>query len=288
MKNSEEMCLPLFLPFECYDINFRDTPFPQNPVTHYYAELLYLREGELSVLIDRDELTVRQGEAVVICPGTRHHLKPSAGITARISLLRLDVDRSLKLPEYSADLQTILWEARRKKMPMLIPADEAEQFGLPELIDHCIGEAAERAFGYDLAVLSWMNVISVALIRFWLSRGLKIPSRGAQVEPIYNLSGYILSHLKDGLRVEDLAEWCGLSYPWFAKKFREIYGISCKDYIEQIRVSLVEQYLMFTDMDLAEISEITGYADCSHMIKNFKRVMDITPGQYRQRKNKAK
>ena len=286
MKNSEEMCLPLFLPFECYDIDFRDTPFPQKPVTHYYAELLYLREGELNVLIDREETTVRPGEAVIFCPGTRHHLKPSAGDTARIALLRLDVDRSLKFPNYSADLQTILWEARRKKMPMVIPADETVKLGLPEIVDHCLSESAERVYGYDQAVLSWMNLISVAITRFWLSRGLKIPNRDVQPEPIYNLSGYILKNLKDGLRVEDLADWCGLSYPWFAKKFREIYGISCKDYIEQIRVSLVEQYLMFTDLDLAEISEITGYADCSHMIKNFKRVMDITPGQYRQRKNK--
>ena len=34
----------------------------------------------------------------------------------------------------------------------------------------------------------------------------------------------------DSLKVEDLAKLCGLSYPWFAKKFREIYGISCKEY----------------------------------------------------------
>ena len=81
--------------------------------------------------------------------------------------------------------------------------------------------------------------------------------------------------------MEDLAARCGLSYPWFAKKFREIYGISCKDYIEQIRVAQVEKYLLFTDLDLMRISELTGYADCSHMIKNFKRIMDTTPGQYR-------
>ena len=54
-----------------------------------------------------------------------------------------------------------------------------------------------------------------------------------------------------------------------------------RDYIEQIRVARVEQFLLFTNLDLAEISEANGYADCSHMIKNFKRIMGITPGQYR-------
>ena len=48
----------------------------------------------------------------------------------------------------------------------------------------------------------------------------------------------------------------------------------------------MEHYLLFTSMDLAKISEATGYADCSHMIKNFKRIMDITPGQYRLKKQR--
>ena len=94
----------------------------------------------------------------------------------------------------------------------------------------------------------------------------------------------VRQYVYPALRVEDLASRCGLSYPWFAKKFREIYGVSCKDYIEQIRVARVEQLLLFTDYDLSRISEMTGYADCSHMIKNFKRIMEITPGQYRLKK----
>ena len=113
------------------------------------------------------------------------------------------------------------------------------------------------------------------------SKGQKRRNQNTQNNDFYSLSAYIQSHLREGLRVEDLAEYCGLSYPWFAKKFRDIYGISCKDYIEQIRVARVEQFLLFTNLDLAEISEANGYADCSHMIKNFKRIMGITPGQYR-------
>ena len=49
---------------------------------------------------------------------------------------------------------------------------------------------------------------------------------------------------------------------------------------------LVEQFLLLTDMDLSRISKETGYADCSHMIKNFKRLMGITPGQYRLQRRK--
>ena len=155
---------------------------------------------------------------------------------------------------------------------------------LSELCAACVQESADRAYGYDLNVASLLALIYMGVIRFWQAQGLVLGDREQQTEPIYSLTGYIQNHLRDSLRVEDLAAHCGLSYPWFAKKFREIYGISCKDYIEQIRVAQVEQYLLFTDMDLTRISEATGYADCSHMIKNFKRIMNITPGQYRMKR----
>ena len=66
------------------------------------------------------------------------------------------------------------------------------------------------------------------------------------------------------------------------KKFKELYGISCKEYICRVRIAKVEHYLRFTNEDLTYVSQETGYSDCSHMIKEFKAVKGITPGKYRR------
>ena len=81
--------------------------------------------------------------------------------------------------------------------------------------------------------------------------------------------------------MEDLAARCSLSYPWFAKQFHDYFGISCKQCIEKLRLETVEQYLTYSDLDLKTISRKTGYTDCSHMVKDFRRMNGITPGQYR-------
>ena len=78
-----------------------------------------------------------------------------------------------------------------------------------------------------------------------------------------------------------MAEYCSMSYTSFARKFRELYGISCKEYIVQVRLARVEHYLRFTDFDLAYISQETGYTDCSHMIRDFRKQRGMTPGRYR-------
>ncbi|MDE5597394.1 MAG: helix-turn-helix transcriptional regulator, partial [Lachnospiraceae bacterium] len=72
-----------------------------------------------------------------------------------------------------------------------------------------------------------------------------------------------------------------LSYSHFAKCFKELYGRSCKDYIELIKIEKGEELLLFTDSSLSEISQETGFSDCSHFIKTFRKWKKITPGQYR-------
>ena len=118
-------------------------------------------------------------------------------------------------------------------------------------------------------------------MRLWIRDGFTVEARTIRTDPIYSVTSYIDRHIREALKVEELARYCGLSYPWFAKRFREIYGISCKEYIEKVRISKVEHYLLFTSYDLNYISQETGYADCSHMIKDFRRLKHTTPGQFR-------
>ena len=72
-----------------------------------------------------------------------------------------------------------------------------------------------------------------------------------------------------------------MSYSYFAKKFLSVYGKTCKEYIEELRLYKVEEFLMFTDFDMNYIAQETGFTDCSHMIKSFKKGREITPKQFR-------
>ena len=73
-----------------------------------------------------------------------------------------------------------------------------------------------------------------------------------------------------------------MSYPYFAKCFRELYGQSCKKYIEFIRMCKAEDLLISTGLDLNYISQETGFSDCSHFIKALKQKNGVTPKQYRK------
>ena len=132
----------------------------------------------------------------------------------------------------------------------------------------------------DMGALIYLLITGLA--RFWLTNfGSLMRNPPEERDPILDIPAYIEQHISEPLRVEDLAKRCSLSYPWFAKRFHEFFGLSCKQFIEHIRTETVEQYLVYSDLDLSEISSRTGYTDSSHMVKDFRRMTGMTPGQFR-------
>ena len=99
-----------------------------------------------------------------------------------------------------------------------------------------------------------------------------------------SITEYIDDHISEGVTVEEIARECRMSYSYFAKKFLQVYGKTCKEYIEEIRLYKVEELLLYTDFELTYISNETGYSDCSHMIKSFKKYKGVTPKRFRTEK----
>ena len=140
------------------------------------------------------------------------------------------------------------------------------------MFETCISELANRRYGSDLMVYASLCELMVSLARIWQAQGvLTGAGRATGSEGIDSIVEFIDEHSSEPLLVENLARRCGMSYSNFALKFRQMYGRSCKEYIELVRVSKAENLLLFTDLDLTAISMDTGFADCSHLIKVFKK-----------------
>lgn len=142
----------------------------------------------------------------------------------------------------------------------------------------------EKRYGYDSFLRSSIIQLTVELLRIWREHGFTQESDSTEKEDdfsIHDVLMYIDTHSQENIRVDELAKMCHMSYSYFAKTFHRLYGQSCKEYIEFVRLSKVENLLLFTNYDLNYISNETGFADCSHLIRVFKRKYRMTPKQYR-------
>ncbi|MCR4876213.1 MAG: AraC family transcriptional regulator [Clostridiales bacterium] len=282
MDNAKFQDDMIFSSVECHLYTTDQPTFPVAEHWHYFAEIVRVRSGSLKVSRENKVFILSSGDAVFINPLKRHSLDFNGSEVTTYEVIRLDMEQFGDLPSYSPDLRGLMLEADRRGLSMLLTARELHEKHLDNMIDMCVQEYRTRAYGYDLRIRSLLYLIFTAVIRRWIADGFIPQVYGSRIDPIYTLPSYIARHIQDPLKVEDLAQFCGLSYPWFARKFHQIYGISCKEYIEKIRIRRVEHYLQFTDCDLNYISQHTGYADCSHLVRDFRKFRNTTPGQFRQ------
>ena len=93
---------------------------------------------------------------------------------------------------------------------------------------------------------------------------------------------YIEEHLDAGLTLEQMAAAARLSVYHFARQFKAATGLPPHQYVIMRRVERARQLLQAgTDLSLAEVAAHAGFSDQSQFTHHFKRLVGVTPGQFR-------
>lgn len=270
--------------FECFRIDSEAMPqfFPIPPQSHYFSEIILVRSGTCKVTRGSYVHILQPGELIYIGPLIRHSVESADGKPVVFDEIKYSASRLKEIPEYLADLRALAMDVAQVHLPIHMNAEEVKTHHIDSIIQECLYESERNDFACDLHIRALIYLLITGLARFWINKRESFADLlSGPHDPIVDIPAYIEQHISEPLRVEELARRCGLSYPWFAKRFHDHFGISCKQCIEKLRVETVERYLTHTDLDLAAISDRTGYTDCSHLVKEFRRMTGMTPGQYR-------
>ncbi len=285
MKKLFEESNTLASPIECFMFNSENEKFPVKSHWHYFLEIIYMIKGRIKVLSDGNIYNLNPKDMIIIHSKAIHSIYSDNTEPPLYAVLKFDISRIRLTTEYSPKMSLIFSAARNfKEADIYMPAQETEIFDIKYIFENCISEINRKDYGYDTLLNAQLYTLLMKILRYWRSKGFdttKIKKVHSENESIYSISEYIDIHSAESLKVEKIAEKCGMSYSYFAKRFRELYGQSCKDFIEYIRVSKAEDYLIFTDCSLNYISQETGFSDCSHFIKVFKARKGLTPKQFR-------
>ena len=276
----------LFQACECFRFDSAVSPelFPIVRHSHFFSEVLLVRSGTLRVVRGSQFQLMKAGELIYFSSLVPHSVDSEGSDPAVFDVVKFNSSSLRELPSYLTALRSIAADAAQLRIPTYMSAEEVRSFHLDSIIEECLKEFSRREFAWDLHVRALLYLLITGLTRFWLNRRKSFADLlNKPHDPILDIPAYIAQHISEPLRVEDLAAQCDMSYPWFAKRFHEYFGLSCKQFIERLRVETVEQYLLYSELTLAEISGLTGYTDCSHMVKDFRRLTGTTPGQFRIR-----
>ena len=145
-------------------------------------------------------------------------------------------------------------------------------------------ELASGGPGGPLAAESLANLLAVHLLRH-LSAPRRLERGRDGVLPRGRLRAvveYIEEHLDGGPTLAQLAAVVGLNPYHFARQFKAATGLPPHQYVILRRVERAKQLLQAgTDLSLAEVALRAGFSDQSQFSRHFKRLVGVTPGQFR-------
>jgi AraC-like DNA-binding protein len=93
---------------------------------------------------------------------------------------------------------------------------------------------------------------------------------------------YIDAHCLDPIRLHDLASRLGLSESHFSHAFKASTGVPPLRWQMEVRIRKVKQLLKDESVSLTEIAATAGFSDQAHLTRAFKRVVGLTPAEWRR------
>lgn len=93
---------------------------------------------------------------------------------------------------------------------------------------------------------------------------------------------HIVKHYRAPIAIPELAAMLHLSVSQFDRRFKRIFQLSPSAFILKVRVSAASRLLVTTDLPISAVAQEAGFYDQSYFTKQFRRLMKMTPLNYRK------
>lgn len=253
---------------------------------HYYSEILYIHSGTINISCNNTKTTLTKGDLCYFYPLQLHSVTDNEENTETVnySVIKFNI-QTLNIPKaYIEPIYDCFVHRTSEDDFCLIIHNKNKD--MAKIINNIVEEYESRKWMHMLAVQSGIFSLLIQIARKTDLDKKKTPKQSEQNLSFYHILEYIDIHCAEQIEVKDLAKQCNMSYSHFARLFRENYGRSCKEYIQYIRMNKAQDLLLNSDFDLDYIAQETGFYDCSHFIRQYKKWRGMTPKQERMKNRK--
>jgi LacI family transcriptional regulator len=94
---------------------------------------------------------------------------------------------------------------------------------------------------------------------------------------------FIRDNTRRVISVDEVVRAAGLSRRAMEKRFRKLLGRSILEEIRRVRTDHIARMLVETDLPVAQIADVLGFADVQHIARYFRADKQVSPLAYRQK-----
>jgi len=247
---------------------------------HLEYEIVAVREGALSLILDEQRVVAKAGDTVLLPEGTLHMGEPSSCVYDCIVFPRELI--SERGP--GGSIRELF--RRLPKNPVISNTASPQMHStVCQLIDALYMRDKTEEREKRLAMESTAIGLVYQLFGTALSEGLISENQvegKRHTEQLKRVLGYIEANYREDIPLSALAREAGVSPKYLCRIFSQLTGKSPVEYLNEYRVERACALLSDTDLPILDIGLSCCFNDQSYFIKTFKRYKGKTPGGYRK------
>ena len=256
--------------------------FPEH--SHDYVEIIYMCSGKTTHIVDRQALTLSEGELLLISPGAKHEILPAGKEDIALNFI--------VLPEYFDTVLAMLGEEDTPLKSFLINSVKSKSgkgylyfkvsdvLPIQNLIENLIWTLIN-----DAPNKRNINQLTMGLLFLHLINHADRLEAGEADE---KLAVKVLRYIEENYRNASLTELSEILHYDLSALSREIKKKTGKNYSELLlekRLSQASFLLKNTDMTVDEVSVCVGYENKSFFYSQFTKKYGISPRKFRLEKD---
>lgn len=99
-----------------------------------------------------------------------------------------------------------------------------------------------------------------------------------------DIVAYIRDNYSAELSMQSVARAMNYSEAYFCKLFKQCFKVNFSAYLNEYRTRRAQELLQTTRLSVREVSRECGYSDSNYFTRVFKRIVGVTPSEYRVRR----
>lgn len=270
-----------FAPYEDFLVEYVRNPERNDmKVQHYHDtyEFYLQMAGERTLILNDICYTLRPGDLYILKPFEIHYTESRGSEYYERYVINLS----------TSFLRTLLTEGETRlllyKLESCVLHLSPEQAG--EALD-CFRktERYHKRTGFLAGKLVCSSILQLLLFLSELTEKAAIPDilEGKSIQPeIVTVIHYINRHYQESLSLEDAADLVHMSRYHFCRLFHEATGATFLEYLYNVRLAKVHQFLLTTTLPLSDIAAKCGFASTAHLSRVFRAAYGMSPRSFRK------
>ena len=272
-------------------IHYDNCKLDSNTHTHNYIEVVYVLEGKGIQYVNGIPYEVKRGDVLFINYGQLHMVAHNKSETPESEPMRiLDIlirpgfiDRELVDSRNAKEMLALsLFEsfAELESLSPVVSFNGKDMVEVEYIINKICEEWKNHDTNYKTSIKGYVLVLLNKVFRE-MKKGQLIPVVQYVNRITPDIINYIEEHYAEKINLTELAQQCFYNPSYFSKIFRETFGKSLTDFIQEKRVTKAMELLKNSEISINEIVMKTGFCDKKQFYKIFKKVTGITPKEFR-------